>query len=247
MSLICEGVFVKFPKLKVVLIESGVTWLPAFLWRLSKFWRGVRNEVPWIDRSPHEIVRDHVRRTIQPLDAPAVGEMSPALDHLDSDEDTALLLGLSPLAVRRKRNNSAWNSVIRFGVGFASTTACDYPRLRGRELIQGGLAMNMELPSRSRPAREARGHRRLRHPSPGREPRALRRYLSQLVGLPQHLRHEPSLGLPGGGPRIRRAAPNAARRDAWPPGGGAPATDVDFHAQAVPRRLQHRVRGDAPR
>ena len=28
-SLLTEGVFVKFPGLKVVLIESGVTWLPA--------------------------------------------------------------------------------------------------------------------------------------------------------------------------------------------------------------------------
>ena len=86
-SLVCEGVFVKYPKLKVVLIESGVTWLPAFLWRLSKFWRGVRAEVPWVDRSPSEIVRKHVRLTIQPFDGPedpkAVAQL---IDHLQSDD-----------------------------------------------------------------------------------------------------------------------------------------------------------------
>jgi predicted TIM-barrel fold metal-dependent hydrolase len=86
-SLVCEGVFVKYPKLKVVLIESGVTWLPAFLWRLSKFWHGVRAEVPWVDRSPSEIVRDHVRLTIQPFDGPndpkAVARL---IDHLQSDD-----------------------------------------------------------------------------------------------------------------------------------------------------------------
>jgi uncharacterized protein len=86
-SLVCEGVFVKYPKLKVVLIESGVTWLPAFLWRLSKFWRGVRAEVPWVDRSPSEIVRNHVRLTIQPFDGPddpkAVAQL---IDHLQSDD-----------------------------------------------------------------------------------------------------------------------------------------------------------------
>jgi uncharacterized protein len=86
-SLVCEGVFVKYPKLKVVLIESGVTWLPAFLWRLSKFWRGVRAEVPWVDRSPSEIVRNHVRLTIQPFDGPddpkAVAQL---IDHLQTDD-----------------------------------------------------------------------------------------------------------------------------------------------------------------
>ena len=31
---------------------------------------GLRTEVPWVDRSPWEIVRDHFRLTIQPFDAP---------------------------------------------------------------------------------------------------------------------------------------------------------------------------------
>lgn len=86
-SLVTEGVFAKFPGLKVVLIESGVTWLPPFLWRLAKFWRGLRTEVPWVDRSPTEIVRDHVRLTIQPLDGPGdPDEVARALDHLGSDD-----------------------------------------------------------------------------------------------------------------------------------------------------------------
>lgn len=86
-SLICEGVFVKYPKLKVVLIESGVTWLPPYLWRLSKFWRGVRNEVPWIDRSPEEYVRDHVRLTVQPFDGPpGAAHIGRLMDQLQSDQ-----------------------------------------------------------------------------------------------------------------------------------------------------------------
>jgi predicted TIM-barrel fold metal-dependent hydrolase len=85
-SLVCEGVFAKYPGLKVVLLESGVTWLPGFLWRFSKFWRGVRSEVPWVDRSPAEIVRDHVRLTIQPFDAPAdPDQVERVIDHLRSD------------------------------------------------------------------------------------------------------------------------------------------------------------------
>jgi predicted TIM-barrel fold metal-dependent hydrolase len=86
-SLVVEGVFHKFPELKVVLIESGVSWLPASLWRLDKTWRGVRAEVPWLDRLPTSIVRDHVRLTAQPFDAPpSQAQLDTLLEELGSDE-----------------------------------------------------------------------------------------------------------------------------------------------------------------
>jgi predicted TIM-barrel fold metal-dependent hydrolase len=87
LSLIAEGVFQKYPKLKVVLIESGFTWLPHFLWRTGKTWRGVRPEVPWLDRSPAELVREHVRFTLQPVDAPPGKPevLARVMEHLGSD------------------------------------------------------------------------------------------------------------------------------------------------------------------
>jgi predicted TIM-barrel fold metal-dependent hydrolase len=114
-SLISEGAFAKFPELKVVLLESGVSWLSPFLWRFSKFWRGVRSEVPWVDRPPAEIMRDHIRLTIQPFDAPPES-VERVIDHLGSDaillyasdfphwqfdDDEVLPPGL-PEALRRK-------------------------------------------------------------------------------------------------------------------------------------------------
>ncbi|MGG1573221.1 amidohydrolase family protein [Fictibacillus sp. NRS-1165] len=75
-SLICEGTFQKFPRLRVTLLESGFAWMPALMWRLDKNWKGLRREIPWVDRLPSEIIREHFRLTIQPLDE------SPKPEHL---------------------------------------------------------------------------------------------------------------------------------------------------------------------
>ena len=87
LSFLTEGVFQKFPALKLVLIESGVTWLPTLLWRTNKTWCGVRPEVPWIDRPPAELLREHVRLTLQPLDVPRGDpqRFARVLDHVGSD------------------------------------------------------------------------------------------------------------------------------------------------------------------
>jgi len=86
-SLITEGVFVEFPHLKVVLMESGVTWLPGWMWRVSKTWRAMRPEVPWNKISPAEMARQHVRLTIQPFDAPPTREqVERIIDEIGSEE-----------------------------------------------------------------------------------------------------------------------------------------------------------------
>lgn len=86
LSLMAEGVFNHVPELRVVLIESGVSWLPGFLWRAIKSWRGLRGETPWFTSSPADLVRKHVRLTAQPFDAPGAAEVAKILEHIDCDE-----------------------------------------------------------------------------------------------------------------------------------------------------------------
>jgi predicted TIM-barrel fold metal-dependent hydrolase len=86
-SIVSEGVFDEFPSMRVALIEAGFTWLPSFCWRLDKEWRNLRRLVPWVRRAPSAYIREHVRFTIQPLDAPAsIQTMLQIIEEIGADD-----------------------------------------------------------------------------------------------------------------------------------------------------------------
>ncbi|HEU5099925.1 MAG TPA: amidohydrolase family protein [Roseiflexaceae bacterium] len=87
LSIVSEGLFDQFPALRVVLIESGCTWMPSLMWRFDKEWKGLRREVPWVRRLPSEYIREHVRLTLQPFDAPPSADyLLRLIDRLGSEE-----------------------------------------------------------------------------------------------------------------------------------------------------------------
>ena len=58
--MILEGVFERFSKLRVVMIEGGFAWAPPLAWRLDAHWAKMRNETPHLKLKPSEYMRRNV-------------------------------------------------------------------------------------------------------------------------------------------------------------------------------------------
>jgi hypothetical protein len=91
-SMVVEGVFDRFPSLKLISVENGFGWMPSLLWRLDASWTMLRAEVPHLVRRPSEIVRERVWLSTQPIEEPHRPEqLLQLLDHYGDLRDHLML------------------------------------------------------------------------------------------------------------------------------------------------------------
>jgi uncharacterized protein len=84
-SMVTEGVFEKYPTLKVVLYEGGVFWLPHLLWRFDKNWKAQRSETPWVKEPPSAYILRHFSSATYPLEAVGATELGQVLEMIAAE------------------------------------------------------------------------------------------------------------------------------------------------------------------
>jgi len=85
-SLVCSGVFDRFPELGFVCLEGGFTWLPHLMWRMDREYKSLRQEIPWVKRLPSEHIRERVRLATQPAEDLSGDELMKVIDLIGSED-----------------------------------------------------------------------------------------------------------------------------------------------------------------
>lgn len=85
-SMVAHGVFDRFPRLKVVCLEAGFSWMPALMARMDRQYIQFRHETPWVKRKPSEHLRDNVRLATQPIEDISAKHLQYIMEMCGSDE-----------------------------------------------------------------------------------------------------------------------------------------------------------------
>lgn len=86
-SLIAEGVFEKYPLLKVLIDECDQFWAIGLMWHMDADWKSLRDQTPWLRRLPSEYLRQHIRVGSQPFMEPrSPDQLASAMDALHAEE-----------------------------------------------------------------------------------------------------------------------------------------------------------------
>jgi predicted TIM-barrel fold metal-dependent hydrolase len=85
MSFVTEGVFEKFPTLRVILCEGGIFWLPHIMWRFDKNWKAQRSETPWVKEPPSRYILRHFSSTTYPLEESSAEDLAQVLEMVEGE------------------------------------------------------------------------------------------------------------------------------------------------------------------
>ncbi|MFJ9565150.1 amidohydrolase family protein [Streptomyces fuscichromogenes] len=73
-SFIAEGMFDRFPGLRILFADGGFDMLTPAMWRMDMDWPITRTEVPWVKQLPSDYLRAHVRFVTNRLEGPPDSE-----------------------------------------------------------------------------------------------------------------------------------------------------------------------------
>ncbi|MDN2495244.1 amidohydrolase [Nocardia nova] len=86
-SLLCHGVFERFPELKIVIAEGGIAWIAELTWKLDADWHGLRDEIPWVKRHPSDYLNSNMRFTTQPfVEPPKRQHLTALMDMINAEQ-----------------------------------------------------------------------------------------------------------------------------------------------------------------
>ena len=81
-SLACEGVFERFPGLRVVLMEGGFAWLPSLMWRLDQALEAAARRSAAPKAAAVGVHQGAHWATTQPMEEPTTEHLLQVMEHL---------------------------------------------------------------------------------------------------------------------------------------------------------------------
>ena len=150
MSLIFDGVFDRFPTLRIVLVEHAFSWILPLMWRMDAIYEARKS---WLDikRKPSEYVKEHIKFTTQPLDYPEdKTELTRAFEWMEATRSCC-----SPPTTRTGPTTTR--------AGWSSTC----PSMHGRRSCSATASRPTTCPTPCRRSRDRRGSSELTGRSAG--------------------------------------------------------------------------------
>jgi predicted TIM-barrel fold metal-dependent hydrolase len=88
-SLMHTGIPARFPNLKFVFTEAGISWVPGMMWRLDRYYNEYRRVVPFLEDMPSEYMKRQMWFATQPVEEPEIpAHMTETIMHYDGMDRT---------------------------------------------------------------------------------------------------------------------------------------------------------------